>query len=240
MIDPIAVYDPVDNLRLGAGYQPNAGEDLVSVSRRTGGSFRKPRALRGCGRMPQAGPRHDVSQLHGHPRGEALHPRPRAPAVGDAARRVITDGWRTKRYRSARSLPLLQGLQDGVPGERRHGDVEGRISGAIITRAGCIRLQHYVFGFMDRWAQLASIAPGLANLPMRTPGIQRLVKSIAGVAPQRELAADLRARRTSSRQYRRGDAASTSGSANLRQCCSGPIPGTTTFIRRCWRARRRC
>jgi Fe-S oxidoreductase len=40
---------------------------------------------------------------------------------------------------------------------------------------------------MDRFASLASMAPGLANLPMRTPGVGSLVKSIAGVAPQRTL-----------------------------------------------------
>jgi Fe-S oxidoreductase len=48
-------------------------------------------------------------------------------------------------------------------------------------------LQHYLFGFMDRWAHLAANAPALANLPMRTPGLRSLVKAIAGVAPQREL-----------------------------------------------------
>ena len=31
-------------------------------------------------------------------------------------------------------------------------------------------LQHYLFGFMDRWAHLAAVAPGLANLPMRHSG----------------------------------------------------------------------
>ena len=48
-------------------------------------------------------------------------------------------------------------------------------------------LQHYLFGFMDRFAHVAAFAPGLANLPMKTPGIRSLVKAIAGVAPQREL-----------------------------------------------------
>jgi Fe-S oxidoreductase len=48
-------------------------------------------------------------------------------------------------------------------------------------------LQHYLFGFMDRWAAMATIAPGLANLPMSTPGIRSLVKAIAGVSPQRTL-----------------------------------------------------
>jgi Fe-S oxidoreductase len=48
-------------------------------------------------------------------------------------------------------------------------------------------LHHYAFGFMDRWARLASVAPSLANLPGRTPGIKSLIKSVLGVAPQRNL-----------------------------------------------------
>ena len=48
-------------------------------------------------------------------------------------------------------------------------------------------LQHYLFGFMDRFAHLAAIAPGLANLPMKVPGVSSLVKTIAGVSQQRTL-----------------------------------------------------
>ncbi len=50
-------------------------------------------------------------------------------------------------------------------------------------------LQHYAFGFMDRWAALASHAPWLANLPLQIPAAASLVKSILHVAPQRSLPA---------------------------------------------------
>jgi Fe-S oxidoreductase len=50
-------------------------------------------------------------------------------------------------------------------------------------------LHHYAFGFMDRWASMARFAPALANLPMRTPGIEGLIKSVLGIAPQRTLPA---------------------------------------------------
>src|SRR6185437_3171707 len=46
-------------------------------------------------------------------------------------------------------------------------------------------LQHYLFGYMDRWAHMASAAPWLANLPLKIPGLSSLIKSIAGVAAQR-------------------------------------------------------
>ncbi|WP_188760083.1 FAD-binding and (Fe-S)-binding domain-containing protein [Edaphobacter acidisoli] len=38
-------------------------------------------------------------------------------------------------------------------------------------------LAHYAFGRIDRWARLASVAPGLVNAINNAPGIRRLVKS---------------------------------------------------------------
>jgi FAD/FMN-containing dehydrogenase/Fe-S oxidoreductase len=45
----------------------------------------------------------------------------------------------------------------------------------------------YAFGFIDRWARLASAAPGLANAFTQTPGLSTLAKAAAGVAPERRL-----------------------------------------------------
>jgi FAD/FMN-containing dehydrogenase/Fe-S oxidoreductase len=48
-------------------------------------------------------------------------------------------------------------------------------------------LPHYLFGFMDRWARLASFAPPLTNAALALPGMESLVKRIADVAPERSL-----------------------------------------------------
>ncbi|HEY1965149.1 MAG TPA: FAD-binding and (Fe-S)-binding domain-containing protein, partial [Acidobacteriaceae bacterium] len=48
-------------------------------------------------------------------------------------------------------------------------------------------LPHYLFGFMDRWARLASFAPSLANATLALPGMESLAKRIADVAPERSL-----------------------------------------------------
>ena len=52
-------------------------------------------------------------------------------------------------------------------------------------------LRDYAFGFMDRWARLASAIPGvttrLANLPLQIPGVSPLIKQSLGIAPQRTL-----------------------------------------------------
>jgi Fe-S oxidoreductase len=54
-------------------------------------------------------------------------------------------------------------------------------------------LRDYAFGFMDRWAAMASVLPGvtpqLANLPLRIPGVSHAIKAALGIAPQRSLPA---------------------------------------------------
>jgi Fe-S oxidoreductase/FAD/FMN-containing dehydrogenase len=46
-------------------------------------------------------------------------------------------------------------------------------------------LSHYAFGHIDRWAHLASVAPGLVNLVNNAPGISGIVKSLLHIHPKR-------------------------------------------------------
>jgi Fe-S oxidoreductase len=46
-------------------------------------------------------------------------------------------------------------------------------------------LMHYAFGRIDRWARLASIAPGLVNAINNAPGIRSLMKSVLHIHPSR-------------------------------------------------------
>ncbi len=45
----------------------------------------------------------------------------------------------------------------------------------------------YAFGLIERWARVASIAPGLANLATQTPGLRTLAKVAAGVHLRRSI-----------------------------------------------------
>lgn len=47
----------------------------------------------------------------------------------------------------------------------------------------------YAMGQIHRWAAVAQAAPRIANLLVRTPGLSRLAKEVAGVAPERTLPA---------------------------------------------------
>ncbi len=48
-------------------------------------------------------------------------------------------------------------------------------------------LNHYAFGFIDRWARLASFAPKLVNAISSSPVINRVAKAMLQVAEQREI-----------------------------------------------------
>ena len=50
------------------------------------------------------------------------------------------------------------------------------------------RLSALAFGHIDRWAELASIAPEVANFFSQTPPFSTLMKSILEIAPQRQIA----------------------------------------------------
>jgi FAD/FMN-containing dehydrogenase/Fe-S oxidoreductase len=45
----------------------------------------------------------------------------------------------------------------------------------------------YAFGWIDKWAQLASVAPGFANLFTQLPGLRNLAKAIVGVPQERQI-----------------------------------------------------
>src|SRR5438552_323012 len=45
----------------------------------------------------------------------------------------------------------------------------------------------YAFGMVDKWLQLASIAPGLANVMTQTPGLNTIAKKLLDIAPQRAI-----------------------------------------------------
>jgi Fe-S oxidoreductase len=47
----------------------------------------------------------------------------------------------------------------------------------------------YAFGWIDKWARLASISPGLTNLFTQLPGLRDIAKMIVGVPRQREIPA---------------------------------------------------
>jgi len=187
LIDPIAVYDPVDNLRFGAEYKAVASKTWFNYSA-DGGSFSE--ATTRCVGV-------GLCRKHDHEtmcpsymvtREEKHSTRGRARLLWEMMQGdVIRDGWRNQEVREALDLCLsCKACKTECPtsvdmatwkAEFLAHHYEGRMH----------PLHHYAFGFMDRWARMASVAPALANLPLQMPGVNNLIKAGLGIAQQRKL-----------------------------------------------------
>ncbi len=187
LIDPVVVYDPTDNLRIGAGYKPAEVKTWFQFPGDQGSFSDATTRCVGVGACRK--------QDHGTmcpsymaTREEKHSTRGRAHLLWEMMQgNVIKEGWRNQEVREALDLCLsCKACKTECPvnvdmatwkAEFLAHHYEGRLH----------PLHHYAFGFMDRWAHLASVAPSLANLPMRLPGIKSLVKSVLRVAHQRRL-----------------------------------------------------
>jgi len=187
LIDPVAVYDPTDNLRIGPGYEPATAKTWFQYPGDQGSFSEATERCVGVGACRK--------QDHGTmcpsymaTREEKHSTRGRAHLLWEMMQgNVIKDGWRNKEVHEALELCLsCKACKTECPvnvdmatwkSEFLAHYYEGRLH----------PLHHYAFGFMDRWARLASIAPSLANLPGRMPGLNNLIKAALGVAQQREL-----------------------------------------------------
>jgi FAD/FMN-containing dehydrogenase/Fe-S oxidoreductase len=186
LIDPIAVYDPTENLRF-AGHQPTPTKTWFQYTSNQGSFSDATTRCVGVG----ACRKHDSGTMcpsYMATREEKHSTRGRAHLLWEMMEGgVIRDGWRNKEVHAALELCLsCKACKTECPtnvdmatwkAEFLAHYYEGRLH----------PLHHYAFGFMDRWASMASFAPSLFNLPSRTPGINSLVKAVLGVAQQRKL-----------------------------------------------------
>ena len=116
---------------------------------------------------------------HGHPRGAALHPRPRPAAVRDAHGEPSTAAGAARRSRTRSTLPRLQGLQERLPGQRRHGDLQGRVPRPLLRGPAAPARSLRRWGSSTIGRGWRSVAPGLANLCTQTPVPRDVAKGSA-------------------------------------------------------------
>ena len=187
LIDPIAAYDPIENLRIGPGYQPaqtktwfqyvgDQGSFAEATTRCVGvGACRKQDHGTMCPSYMATREEKHSTRGRAHLLWEMMQ--------GD----VIKEGWRNKEVKESLDLCLsCKACKTECPvnvdmatwkAEFLAHYFEGKIH----------PLRHYAFGFMDRWARLGSMAPSLANLAMNLPGASSLMKNALGVASERGL-----------------------------------------------------
>ena len=140
----IDARQPHADLRLGADYNPRPVNTIFRFPDGQWVACECDAALRGCRRVPQGRGRRHVPELHGDARRETLHARPRASPVGAAAGRGARRRLAERRGEGrARPVPLVQGVQDRMPDQRRPRDLQGRISGPLLRRtvAAPVRLR---------------------------------------------------------------------------------------------------
>ncbi len=214
LVDPVAVYDPVDNLRLGAGYQSQKPETWFQFPEEKGSFGETTLRCVGVGACRK--------QDHGTmcpsymaTLEEKHSTRGRARLLWEMLQgEVVSGGWRSEEVKEALDLCLsCKACKTECPVNVDMATWKSEFLAHHFAGRNH-PLQHYAFGMMDRWSHLGSKAPALANLPLKTPGVNRVLKALVGVAPQRELPS-LARRSFQSRRRDRAQAASQSGSVLL-------------------------
>ncbi len=187
LVDPIQVYSPTENLRLGAGYTP-ANLNTWFNFQADGGSF-SAAATRcvgvGACRKEDHG---TMCPSYMATRQEQHSTRGRAHLLWELMQgQTLPDGFQNEQVREALDLCLsCKACKTECPATVDMATMKAEFL-AQHYRGRRHPLGHYAFGFMDRWAHLASFAPALANLPLRTPILRETLKHLLGIAPQRLL-----------------------------------------------------
>ena len=189
LIDPIAVYDPIENLRIGAGYKSAVHDTWFRFPNDQGSFAEATERCVGVGacRKVDTG---TMCPSYMATREEKHSTRGRAHLLWELMQGdVLPNGFRNEEVKEALDLCLsCKACKTECPVSV---DMASWKSEFLAHYFAGRRhpLAHYAFGFMDRWAHLASFAPAVANLPLRLPGVARLAKDLLGLARQRELPA---------------------------------------------------
>jgi FAD/FMN-containing dehydrogenase/Fe-S oxidoreductase len=186
VVDP---YDVTENLRIGTEYRP---ADLKTHFRwpNDQGSF--PRAILRCVGVGECRRASDGTMCPSYrvTMEEKHSTRGRARLLWEMLQgKVITDGWQSEAVKESLDLCLAcKGCKGECPVTVDMATYKAEFLSHYYK--GRVRPIHaYAFGYIDRFARLASIAPGLANLFTQTQGLSGVAKSIAGIPQQRKIPA---------------------------------------------------
>jgi FAD/FMN-containing dehydrogenase/Fe-S oxidoreductase len=187
LVDPIAVYDATENLRFGAGYKASEAKTWFQYAG-DGGSFSD--ATTRCVGVGACRKRDSGTMCPSYmaTREEKHSTRGRARLLWEMMQGELSkEGWRSEEVKEALELCLsCKACKTECPVSVDMATWKAEFL-AHYYAGRRHPLPHYVFGFMDRWARLASFAPFVANLPVRLPVLGGMTKWLLGVAPSREL-----------------------------------------------------
>jgi FAD/FMN-containing dehydrogenase/Fe-S oxidoreductase len=193
LIDPVAVYEPQDNLRLGAGYHSHGHPTHFSFPDDHGSISHATLRCVGVGacRKTDAG---TMCPSYMATREERHSTRGRAHLLWEVLEgNVLKDGWQNEEVREALDLCLsCKACKTECPVNVDVATYKAEFLSHYYEEHRH-PLRDYLFGFMDRWSHLASVLPGftprLANLATQMPVLRNVMKEIAGIAEQRTMPA---------------------------------------------------
>jgi FAD/FMN-containing dehydrogenase/Fe-S oxidoreductase len=195
-MNPGKIVDPYridENLRIGTSYKPWEPEthfkfpdDNESFARATLRCV----GVGKCRRMSGEGEQQTMCPSFMVTREEKDATRGRAHALFEMLQGKITqDGWRDEGVKDALDLCLAcKGCKGDCPVNVDMATYKAEFLSHYWE--GKVRPRHaYAFGFIDKWAQLASLAPGFVNLFTQLPIVRELAKAAAGIPHQRSIPA---------------------------------------------------
>jgi FAD/FMN-containing dehydrogenase/Fe-S oxidoreductase len=183
----VNAYLPTENLRLGADYKPLEPKTYFQFPE-DGGSFAQA-ALRCIGlgecRKHDSGsmcPSYMVTLEEEH------STRGRAHMLFELLQgEVVRDGWQDEHVKKALDLCLsCKACKSECPTNVDIATYKAEFLAHYYENRSR-PLHAYAFGMIDRWAQLGSIAPWLANFASQAPGFRHLLQSALHLAPQRRV-----------------------------------------------------
>ena len=183
VIDP---YLPTENLRLGADYAPSQPETHFHFVD-DGGSFLK--ATERC--IGLGACRKDSGTMcpsYMATLEEEHSTRGRAHMLFEMLQgEVIGQGWQNEEVKKSLDLCLAcKACKSECPANVDLASYKAEFLSHYYEKKGW-PLRAHAFGRVDRWAKLASHAPGFANFLSNTPGCKQILRKALNIAPERNL-----------------------------------------------------
>ncbi len=191
LVDPVAVYSPIENIRAGDGYKSARPETWFTFAQ-DGGSFGEA-TLRcvgvGACRKEHAG---TMCPSYMATREERHSTRGRAHLLWELMQGdVLGDGWANEDVKEALDGCLsCKACKTECPVNVDVATYKAEFL-AHYHEHRKRPLHAHAFGHMDRWARLAALVPGvtprLANAALQVPGARALAGRLLHLAPERTL-----------------------------------------------------
>ena len=188
LVDPVAVYDPIENLRLGAGYTPRKTETYFSFPEDHGSMAHATLRCVGVGacRKETTG---TMCPSYMATREEKHSTRGRAHLLWELLQGKMGAelDWHNGSVKEALDLCLsCKACKHECPVNVDLATYKAEFLAHYYEKR-MRPLYAYAFGFMDRWAEFASNTPRLANLAGATPILRDALKAALSIAPQRKI-----------------------------------------------------